>query len=137
MNPRQHELSTLLNRYVPLDYDSITQHGALRPPQKLFMRTTTNFRKTGYSTLSSPGASPSITHEDVLYSSLEASYGVLNANRTTYIKMMSTLHKMEKEEFDNTYSSVCAYKKKLDYFKAHRKANQFRHCNPSQTIISP
>ncbi len=128
LSPQQEQLASLLIRYVPLTYDSVTQHSARHLPSKpaLFSKTATNFGKTGFSTVSCPGAL--VSHDQVLYSSLETSKGVLANNRSAYVAMMNAMRHMERAQYKDSFKTAREYKLKLDFFRTRRRTNLFRNC---------
>ena len=120
MRDQQHELKQLLNQYVPPNYDSISQHSTkFKTTKRVFMQTSTSFKRTNPRTFANLGGC--VSHDYLLYPSLEASQGVLTTNRTTYQKMMRTLRELEREKYKDSYKTVCEQKRKLDYFRVHSK----------------
>ena len=123
------ELQQLLNKYIPLNYDSIAQHGVKLPPKTTtnFFKSATNFRSTGFS--SPPSTGTSISHKSLLYPSLEISKTVLNANRKAYKEMMRAMSQFEFKEHQDYYSAVQTAKNQANYTRIHCKKHRNRECS--------
>ena len=94
-----------------------------RKNESTFGRTTrTSFQPLG---------SPSIFHQNLLYSSNTTSRQILTANRRTYTRMMSTLRKIELDKLKEKEEAVKTQKRKFDYF---REKIRFKP-NPQGTSI--
>lgn len=68
-----------------------------------------------------PIKNPEVSHESLIYPSLQISTKVLRKNRFTYNEMMNELNKLEAESVRNSYRSVIENKGKLAYYKIRCK----------------